>query len=189
MKATVPLVCLLVVLAGCSGLTGPTSPGSAGSTSGSTDGSSWTVTVTDVVDGDTMDVRFANGTADTVRLLGVDTPEVYGENTPDEFEGVPDTEAGADWLHGWGENASAFAADELDGRQVTVALDPAADTRGSYGRLLVYVRVDGRPFNRQLLVRGYARFYDAPLTRTDAFERAETRAQRNGTGLWGYGAA
>ncbi|WP_010612021.1 thermonuclease family protein [Halococcus hamelinensis] len=186
MKPTVPLVCLLVVLAGCSGLTGPTT--SSGPV-GSNDGTSWTVTVVEVVDGDTMDVRFANGTTDTVRLLGVDTPEVYGDNTPDEFEGVPETEAGADWLHAWGENASRFARDELDGRQVTVALDPAADTRGSYGRLLVYVSVDGQPFNRQLLVRGYARFYDAPLTRTDAFERAEARAQRNGTGLWGYEAA
>ena len=216
MKPLAPLVCLLVVLAGCGGPTGTTTPAeSTGSIDGSTStptnpettsppettgvtatpterstgGASWRVTITDVVDGDTMDVRFANGTTDTVRLLGVDTPEVDGENTPDEFEGIPETEAGADWLHGWGENASAFADDELDGRQVVIGLDPAADTRGSYGRLLVYVRVDGRLFNRQLLAQGYARFYDAPLTRADAFERLEARAQRNGTGLWGYEAA
>src|SRR6056297_1742341 len=41
-----------------------------------------TVTVVEVVDGDTMDVRFENGTVERVRLLGVDTPEVYGGNDP-----------------------------------------------------------------------------------------------------------
>src|SRR5699024_1765830 len=66
-------------------------------------GRQWTVTIAEVIDGDTMDVRFANGTTTRIRLLGVDTPEVYGENTPDEFEGIPETEAGADWLHRWGE--------------------------------------------------------------------------------------
>lgn len=66
-------------------------------------------TVTDVVDGDTVDVRFSNGTTDTVRLLGVDTPEVYGANDPAEFEGVPNTEAGEQCLGKAGENASAYA--------------------------------------------------------------------------------
>lgn len=144
------------------------------------------VTITEVIDGDTMDIRFANGTTTRIRLLGVDTPEVYGENTPDEFEGIPETEAGADWLHRWGENASDFAHAELDSQRVTIFHDPAADSRGSYGRLLVYVRVDGALFNRELLARGYARFYDAPLTRGEAFERIEARARRNDTGLWGY---
>ena len=156
------------------------------STTTAPSGRRWTVTVTEVVDGDTMDVRFANGTTTRVRLLGVDTPEVYGGNTPDEFEGIPTTDAGEAWLHRWGENASEFAHAELDGRQVTIFHDPAADSRGSYGRLLVYIRVDGTLFNRELLARGDARFYDAPLTRGEAFERIEARARRNDTGLWGF---
>ncbi|MGA9399647.1 thermonuclease family protein [Haladaptatus sp.] len=41
------------------------------------------VTVTDVVDGDTLDIQYSNGSTDTVRLLGVDTPESYGDNTTD----------------------------------------------------------------------------------------------------------
>lgn len=217
-KAIAPLLCLLVVLAGCGSPAGTTTPAeptgssdqptatpTAGMTRTSTttateatetqtafpsttasSGRQWTVTITEVIDGDTMDVRFANGTTTRIRLLGVDTPEVYGENTPDEFEGIPETEAGESWLHRWGENASDFAHAELDGRRVTIFHDPAADSRGSYGRLLVYVRVDGALFNRELLTRGYARFYDAPLTRGEAFERIEARARRNDTGLWGY---
>ncbi len=34
-----------------------------------------TVTVTRVIDGDTIDVRFADGSEDRVRLVGIDCPE------------------------------------------------------------------------------------------------------------------
>jgi micrococcal nuclease len=146
----------------------------------------WTVTVTEVVDGDTMDVRFENGSTGRVRLLGVDTPEVHVENDPAEFEEIPETEAGAAWLAGWGENASEFARTKLAGETVTISLDPAADRRGSYGRLLVYIEQDGELFNRQLLARGYARYYDAPLTRADEFQRIERRARERDVGLWDY---
>jgi len=45
-----------------------------------------TATVTRVVDGDTVEIEYPNGTADTVRLIGVDPPEVHAENDPAEFE-------------------------------------------------------------------------------------------------------
>jgi hypothetical protein len=46
------------------------------------------VVVTHVTDGDTFDIQYPNGTEDTVRLLGVDTPEVYSEVSPEEFAGA-----------------------------------------------------------------------------------------------------
>lgn len=149
-------------------------------------GESWTVTVTDVADGDTMDVRFADGRTDTVRLLGVDTPEVHVENDPTEFEGVPDSAAGRDHLRAWGERASDYATTRLEGRTVTIAVDPASDRRGGYDRLLVYLRIDGDLFNLALLERGYARHYDSEHSRRDAFVAAESRAREDGEGLWGY---
>ena len=85
--AVLVLCCLLAVSAGCLGIEVDTA-------SPSSTPSETTALVTDVVDGDTVDVRFPDGSADTVRLLGVDTPEVHVENDPAEFEGVPDTEAG-----------------------------------------------------------------------------------------------
>ena len=39
--------------------------------------------VTRVIDGDTVDVVFQDGSADTVRLLGVDTPETFSSNLGD----------------------------------------------------------------------------------------------------------
>ncbi|WP_436929031.1 lamin tail domain-containing protein [Halosimplex halobium] len=137
-------VALLAVLSGCAGFslsvgeetaTGPTAaaPEVANGTA---------ATVVGVVDGDTIDVRYANGSTDTVRLLGVDTPEVYADNDPAEFEGVPNNETGRACLESAGEDATAFAERWLAGERVTLVTDPAADRRGSYGRLLAYVHVN-----------------------------------------------
>jgi micrococcal nuclease len=143
--------------------------------------------VTDVVDGDTMEVEYPDGRTDTVRLLGVDTPETHAEVSPGEFEGVPDTPAGRAWLRTWGEEATSFATEQLAGQQVEIATDPTADRRGGYDRLLVYLTVDGTLFNRALLERGYARLYDTQFTRRDAFAAAEATARADGVGLWGFG--
>jgi micrococcal nuclease len=143
-----------------------------------------TATVTEVTDGDTVDVRYSNGSTDTVRLLGVDTPEVYGENDPTEYEGVPNTEAGKQCLHDAGENASAYAKDALSGEQVTLVLDDQADKRGDYGRLLAYVRDDGRNFNYDLVRTGNARVYDSTFSQSERFYAAESDAQAAERGLW-----
>lgn len=142
------------------------------------------MTIIDVVDGDTVDIRFENGTIDTVRLLGVDTPEVYGTVSPDEFEGVPDTEAGRECLRDWGSEASGFARESLDGQEVTLRFDEQSDRRGTFDRLLAYVVVDGENFNYRLVADGYARVYDSTFTQSDRFYDAETDAQETETGLW-----
>nr|WP_299334934.1 thermonuclease family protein [Haloplanus sp.] len=170
-------VLILFVTAGCVGTTPdastPTTPEDA-----------VTVRVTHVVDGDTVDVRFPNGGEDTVRLLGVDTPEVRAENDPTEFEGVPDTTAGRDCLRRHGEEASAYAENMLAGRAVTLRFDTAAGRRGGYGRLLAYVVVDGRSFNTALLERGHARLYDATFRERDRYASLETTARENRRGVW-----
>lgn len=141
-------------------------------------------TVVEVVDGDTIDVQFEDGTEDTVRLLGVDTPEAYSEVKPGEFEDIPDTEAGRSCLESWGERASDYATDRLAGTDVTVATDSESDRRGSYDRLLAYVTVDNESFNHALLERGYARLYDSEFARLDEFSATERDARRNDIGLW-----
>jgi len=102
-----PLFALLVVLvvAGCSGFAAPEAGGSAPQLPSDTTEAS----ITAVVDGDTVRVAYDNGIEDTVRLVGVDTPEVHTTNDPTEFEGVPDTEAGRDCLRRAGTDASNAA--------------------------------------------------------------------------------
>jgi micrococcal nuclease len=127
------------------------------------------VRVIEVVDGDTIIVAFANGATDTVRLLGVDTPE-----TKHPTKGV----------ECFGPEAAAFTTRRLLGR--VVRLESDVERRDVYGRRLAYVRLDGERFNDVLLRRGYARFLVIPPN--DAHGRdllaAELDARRHRRGLW-----
>jgi micrococcal nuclease len=145
-----------------------------------------TVTITHVADGDTMEIRFKNGSTDTIRLLGVDTPEVHTNVEPNEYEDIPDTHHGREWLRGWGKNASSYAKTRLTGETVTIAFDRQSDRRGSYDRLLVYLYLNDSNFNKQLLSNGYARLYDSEFTKRGSFAAAETTARSNDVGLWRY---
>jgi micrococcal nuclease len=128
-----------------------------------------TARVVHVIDGDTAVVAFADGTTDTVRLLGVDTPE-----TVHPTKGV----------QCFGPEASAFTKRKLTGR--VVRLEPDVVPRDIYGRRLAYVLVDGKRFNDVLLRRGYARFLVIPPN--DAHARAllaaELAARHARRGLW-----
>lgn len=122
-------------------------------------------TVTDVVDGDTMDIRYSEGEADKLRLMG-DTPEKYGNVNPDEFEGVPNTSTDRECLKSWAYNASSYA-ERLDGENVTLKRDGAQDLRGDYGRLLAYIYTNetSSSFNYRLVKNGYARSTTLDLSR------------------------
>ncbi len=181
-KAAVALA-VLVVVAGCGGAA-PVTPATSDRTSAGPPDETTAVSVTAVVDGDTIRVEYDDGTSDTVRLVGVDTPEVNAENDPPEFEGVPDTESGADCLRDAGRNATSVATDILLGERVGIATDPNLDRRGYYDRLLAYVVVDGRLFNYRLVADGHARVYDSDFTRRGNFTAAETAAREARRGLW-----
>jgi len=205
------LVACLVVLAGCgTGATGgdttgetPAATGTAGAEStaggvtpfparanatGGPDGfeppETIEGTVTRIVDGDTVEVRLPDGSEDTVRLVGVDTPEVHVENEPAEFDGVPGTDEGALCLRRAGHNATDYTTARLEGQEVTLALDPQTDRRGGDDRLLAYVYVDGRNLNGELVTAGHARVYETGFALRDSFETAEAKAQSAGRGLW-----
>lgn len=144
-------------------------------------------TVTRVIDGDTVEVEFQNDETDTIRLIGVDTPETTLSRTdPAEFEGIPTTQAGKDHLYNWGQRASDFATEQLSGQEIRVVTDGEGDRRGSFGRLLAYIYTDGENFNRQLLDQGYARLYDSEFSLREEFESVEAQAQSNNVGLWDF---
>jgi micrococcal nuclease len=144
-------------------------------------------TVTRVIDGDTVEVQFEDGKTDTVRLLGVDTPETtLSDVDPSEYEDIPDSTAGRDHLFNWGERASDYATDELDGETVRVVTDPESDRRGSFDRLLAYIYVDGENFNLELIEQGYARMYDSSFSQRSEFDSAEEEARSENEGLWDF---
>jgi micrococcal nuclease len=127
------------------------------------------VSVTGVVDGDTIDVTWA-GHRERVRLLGVDTPETVDPRRP---------------VGCYGEEASAFTHRRLQGRRVRLTFD--RQRRDRYGRLLAYVDVDGQPFNDELLTGGYARLLVIPPNGSHgrAMLDEELAARAAGRGLWG----
>src|SRR3954469_11963713 len=129
--------------------------------------------VTRVVDGDTVKVRLESphGT-ETVRYIGVDTPESVKPGTPVQCYAKP---------------ASEFNRRLVEGRDVRLRV--GRERRDRYGRLLAYVYVlRGRPvFVNAVLVReGYARTLEIPpnTDRAGFFARLEQGAREAGRGLW-----
>lgn len=123
--------------------------------------------VVSVSDGDTLSVRTPSGTVEKIRMIGIDTPEVYG--------GV---ECG-------GRQASA-AMKRLAVGTVTVTADPTQKRRDHYGRLLAYVDRGHRDLGLAMVRRGLASAYpyDGPFRRYPAYRRAERKARSSGTGSW-----
>ena len=126
--------------------------------------------VTRVVDGDTIEVRMPDGELERVRLLLVDTPEVFGG------------------VECYGREASAFVRGLLPAGAV-VSLERDVANRDSFGRLLRYLYLpDGTMLNERLVQGGYAEYYpyDSVNVRyRTQIEAAERRARAAGAGLWG----
>jgi micrococcal nuclease len=128
-----------------------------------------TVTVSRVVDGDTIEVSpTVNGNGE-VRLIGMDTPE-----TKDPSEEVEPL----------GPEASAFATDALTGKSVGLEFD--VERKDQYGRLLAYVYLGGKMFNEVLIEEGLAQAYPyEPNTRYGGrFAAAQEEARAAGIGIW-----
>ncbi|MSQ14027.1 MAG: nuclease [Dehalococcoidia bacterium] len=140
------------------------------------------VTVTRVIDGDTVDVRRNNGTVDRVRLVGVDTPETSQSNKPGEYKGIADMAC----LDRWGSRATEYARDKLQGRLVRLDPDPKEGPQDAFGRLLAYVVVGEDDFNARLVELGYARVYtESKAEREPQYLVLQQRAQQGHLGLWG----
>jgi micrococcal nuclease len=124
-----------------------------------------------VVDGDTIHAR-VDGLEETIRLIGIDTPETVKPNTP---------------VQCFGEEASRQTKSLLPAG-TPLRLERDAEARDDYGRLLAYVyrAGDGLFVNLALARDGYA----VPLTippnvaHAPDFVAAAADARRDGRGLW-----
>jgi micrococcal nuclease len=125
-----------------------------------------------VVDGDTVVVAVA-GHHETVRLIGIDTPETVKPNHPVDC---------------YGPQASARTKSLLPPR-TAVIIEQDREARDRYGRLLAYVTraSDGLFVNLELADGGYARAL--PITpntaHAETFAAAVAGAQGQRLGLWG----
>ena len=127
--------------------------------------------VTSVVDGDTIKVNI-NGTVETLRLIGMDTPETVDPRKP---------------VQCFGKEASNKAKELLVGTKVRLEKDPTQGELDKYGRTLAYIyREDGMFYNKYMIEQGYAHeyTYDEPYKYQAEFKQAEISARENSKGLW-----
>lgn len=126
--------------------------------------------VVEVVDGDTVKLS-VDGKRETVRLIGLDTPETRDPRKP---------------VQCFGREASARAKELLSGKSVQLEYDPSQDRRDRFGRLLGYLRVDGALYNEQMIREGYALeyTYDTAHAYQREFRAAQAEAEAAGRGLW-----
>lgn len=128
-------------------------------------------TVIAVYDGDTVKVRFSNGSEELVRLIGVDSPEI---DDPKEE------------LSYRAHLAQRFSFFHLYRKKITLSYDRML--RDKHGRILAYVWDSGQTlFNETILREGFARAFFAFPFRGDyqeRFRKAEEEARRDGRGLW-----
>lgn len=125
------------------------------------------------VDGDTIAVN-VNGKTETVRFIGVDTPETHKPNTP---------------VQCYGPAAAAYTKSEISraGGKVRLVADPQSDDRDVYGRLVRYVYLpNGTLLDQALVQNGYGFAYTYyPFTKSADFTHAQEAARTSSKGLWG----
>jgi micrococcal nuclease len=126
------------------------------------------VEVVRVIDGDTIVVLMANK-KQTIRYIGIDTPEPYRDAEPACFS----------------LEASLKNKELVQGKVVRLELDQ--ENMDKYGRLLRYVYVDDVFVNAELVKDGYAKdMAIKPNTmHKNLFATLEQTARKQGVGLWG----
>jgi len=132
-----------------------------------------TFTVVNVIDGDTFDIDTpdSRNRSTRIRLLGIDAPETGGEETGVMY---------------FGPEAAEFAKKMVLGKSVTVYLDSPNPTRGKYGRLLAYVKLqDSRFLNEVLLTEGYV-YADSRFSHSfyNKYKQLQASARSGKRGLW-----
>jgi micrococcal nuclease len=117
-----------------------------------------TISCTEIIDGDTF--RLANG--DTVRLIGIDAPELSQPG---------------------GEMSREYLAHLIVGKPIT--LERGCEDRDRYNRLLRFVYINGLCINEEMIRQGYteARYLsENPIC--DYYLQLEIQAEAARAGLW-----
>ncbi len=127
--------------------------------------------VTEVVDGDTVKIN-KDGKIETLRLIGLDTPETVDPRKP---------------VQCFGKEASNKAKELLNGKKVRLETDSTQGTYDKYNRTLAYIYLEsGLFYNKHMIEQGYAHeyTYNTPYKYQSEFKLAQKSAQDNKRGLW-----
>lgn len=129
-----------------------------------------TYKVSEFDDGDTIIVDM-NGHKETVRFIGVDTPEVKDPRKP---------------VQCFGKAASNYTKQLIGSQPVHLVADSENTNRDRYNRLLRYIYLpDGTLVNAEIIKQGYGFAYTGfPFTKKQEFKNYEAEARQQNRGLW-----
>lgn len=117
-----------------------------------------------VVDGDTVKTE-----TETIRLIGIDTPETVHPTKP---------------VQCYGPESSAYVKNRLP-PGTPVRLESGLEERDRFQRLLAYINLNSEDLNLTLIEEGYARAETRfPHPRMTAYVAAESVAKQNNVGRW-----
>lgn len=137
----------------------------------SEDSSKQDVTLSRVVDGDTVKLNY-KGKEETFRLLLVDTPE-----TKHPTKGIEP----------YGKEASQFTKNMVENSSDLKIEFDKGDKKDKYDRYLVYLYADGKMVNNQLARKGLARvkyIYPPNNTYEDKLKESQKKAQEEKLNIW-----
>ena len=135
--------------------------------------------IIEVIDGDTLKIRFDYDkpkqctTEETVRLIGVDTPEMnyYSLQEPEYYA----------------QEATDYTNQFLN-YKIMIEFDDVSSLRDKYKRLLGYIWIENyRLLNKELISEGYGKYYSNfsfNSKRMSDFSEAQEKAIQNGKGMW-----
>ena len=129
------------------------------------------VKFSDCVDGDTIKVLVDNKKY-TVRMLAVDTPESVHPTKGVEY---------------YGKEASDYTCNLVkNAKKIEIEYDDASDKKDKYDRLLVWVFVDDKLLQKELISNGYAKvaYLYEDYKYTKELENAQELASSKNLGIW-----
>ena len=130
-----------------------------------------TVKFSDCVDGDTIKVLL-NNKKHTIRMLAVDTPESVHPTKGVEY---------------YGKEASEYTCNLVKkAKKIEIEYDDASDKTDKYDRLLVWVFVDGKLLQKELISNGYAKlaYLYGDYKYISELEDAQELASTKNIGIW-----
>lgn len=120
-----------------------------------------------VIDADTLVLEADKYTA--LRLIGINGPEITkGKNEP------------------FGQEGKEYLANLIEGKEITYQLDPNADEKDKYGRILAHVFLDQISIQSYLLKEGYVKlaYLFDEYEFIDVYKDAENIAKEKQLNIW-----
>ena len=127
--------------------------------------------VTKFDDGDTIQVDM-EGKKETIRFIGVDTPETHDPRKP---------------IQCFGKAAAAFTKNLIGENRVRLEADPTNSNRDRYQRLLRYVYLpNGTLVNKKIIAEGYGfALVSFPFQKMEEFKAVQVTAREQNKRVWG----